>query len=160
MVITSLSLNNMCLCEDINTQAWRVHDLNNRVCAGALLGERTFPTSSSRCCSLVPAVGLVSRWPGFNVCGIDVPSLKPIQRRSPSVSGPSPAWHLLFSRKPQPFMERVSISRQSQEDSWAESIFHSGKRSKHNWGKSIAFSRFIVHHLSLTLSPWKRHNGL
>lgn len=57
------------------------------------------------------------------------------------------------------FIERVSISRQSQDGSCTGSIFNSGKRSKHYWGKSIRLSHLVIYHLSvnycLPLFLWK-----
>lgn len=70
--------------------------------------------------------------------------------RSLAVTHRSSSWHRAFIEKTcSPFIERVSISRQSQDGSWAESIFNSGKRRKHNSGKSILHSRLIIHHLLL-----------
>lgn len=59
------------------------------------------------------------------------------------------SWHGALLKKLQPFIESTSILRQSQDGTRTESIFNSGKWSKHNWGKSILHSPLIIHHLSV-----------
>lgn len=88
-------------------------------------------------------------WRGLTCRGIDVLPLKQIKSALFGCVGPISLLTRLYWKSYSPFVERVSISRQSQDGSCAESIFNSGKRSKHNWGKSILLSRLIIHHLSL-----------
>lgn len=70
---------------------------------------------------------------------------------SPASLDPFLSWHGALLKVLQPFIESGSISRQSQDGSYAESIFNRGKRSKHSQGKSIVPSLSMIHHLSLGL---------